>query len=361
MPDPIREKIFRENEGRKRINGHSAEYISDCLGVPLEEVFSPELKTIYVGDPWQKLDLPGVTIVDYEYGPVVEFQPRLDFFIDRLKQDHRQAYWDRPKFSKVPEVEPNSPEEFLERNRSRVAELIRKSEIAPITEYPAISAEFASLRLDVQDEIRRETGEDSGDPIGKVNEQVRSLWYFATQGERIRDIKDAKEYVSPELAKFVATLPKEMSKKDRTKLIHQRRRELIESIRLKKEAVNADVVEAFFPELPFADESFDRFVAYYSISTYVFPSLDEYDFNAYWTELDRVLKDGAEAFIGPLYDSAGNLLWDTVNQYERSHPNIKFYDKEMPSGQMMLVVVKDQRYAELVTDISPTDDTNPET
>ena len=59
----------------------------------------------------------------------------------------------------------------------------------------------------------------------------------------------------------------------------------VEEIRLKKVPKQANVVEAIFPELPFAPASFDRFVASWSISAHTFGVLNEAGFRGYWEEI----------------------------------------------------------------------------
>ena len=81
------------------------------------------------------------------------------------------------------------------------------------------------------------------------------------------------------------------------------RKQLIDSIRLKKKPEEAHVVQAVFPQLPFADSSFDRVVASWSISAHVFAVLDKAGFKASWDEIFRVLRDGGKAYIFPLWYS----------------------------------------------------------
>lgn len=80
-------RIWNENEGMKRINGHSPEYVAEGFGESVEEIFPPDGLTLYVGDPWQKLDRKGVVIIDYEFGPIAEFQDDREKYLRNL--DHR--------------------------------------------------------------------------------------------------------------------------------------------------------------------------------------------------------------------------------------------------------------------------------
>lgn len=70
----LQNKIWSENFGAKRINGHPPEYYARTLGVTVDELFPEDGLSLNVGDPWQKIDRKGVVIIDYEFGEVAGYE-----------------------------------------------------------------------------------------------------------------------------------------------------------------------------------------------------------------------------------------------------------------------------------------------
>ncbi len=339
--DSLAEKIIVENEGNKRINGHTPEYVSSRMGIPTEELFPPGKRTVYIGDPWQKLDLPGVTIVDYEYGPVVEFNETKSELESKLSTDYRRAYsgWEDEEEYRV------HYEGFLDENFERVKSLLEKVKQSPIEELPEIAKEFDRLRVDVENELGK-FGEDlDGEDMSDEEERIRSLWYLAVEGGRSRDVYDYKFLIEPKLGSYVTAIPENISEDERQQLEEMKKRELVESIRLQKTTKESDVIQAMFPFLPFDDESFDSLVAFYSISTYVFSALERDDFEKYWAEIDRVLKHGGKAYIGPLWTGNSDDFYASLDDYVSKHSWISSSEEESPYvkpiyGQSILTISK---------------------
>ncbi|MBI2415632.1 MAG: methyltransferase domain-containing protein [Candidatus Kerfeldbacteria bacterium] len=323
----LQEKIRKTNEGLKRINGHSAEYVAASLERSVEEVFPSDGRTVYVGDPWQKLDRKGVVIVDYEFGPVVEFQADRDVYLEVLGSRLRSIAW------RVSEQADSPAQIFLKREFAVAEQLYETARTQQLTEYERISNQFLELKQRIEQEIERETDGKEHDPLHALNATVRDLWYVAVQGARAVDVLDWATELDEPYRQFAENLPKRLSEKDREKKLQEKRRQLIESIRFEKTAKEAEVVQAMFPFLPFDDATFDRFVAFWSISTYVFEHLESGELTRYWEEIYRLLKPGGKAYIAPLFQSNEYELDATLRQFAKQHSDFSFFynDDEQPN------------------------------
>lgn len=332
MAEPnIVEKIRQANEGNKIINGHSPEYIAR-----------------HIGDPWQRLDAKGVTIIDYEFGPVVEYRATKAQLLSKLWAEYYRAYsyhdrtWQGKHEKK--DLDPGSPEAFSAANQAPVEELITKVENAQLSDYPKIAEEFQAFRQKVETETAKYNLEGGDREPTEEEANVISLWYLAIEGARLQDVYDQKTIVGPQIERFARSLPHNLTKEEKRKLIWQKNRELVEKIRLKKTTKEADVAQTIFPELPFADESFNRIVAYFSVTTYAFQALDFDDFMLYWSEINRVLKNGGRAYLGPLYNTDSGYN-ESIKVFQETHPNVYFYEEDMPDippvkDRLMLVIGK---------------------
>ncbi|MEK7094971.1 MAG: class I SAM-dependent methyltransferase [Patescibacteria group bacterium] len=326
---PLREKIWETNEGRKRINGHEPEYVANGFGVSVEELFPPNGRTVYVGDPWQKLDRKGVVIVDYEFGPIAEFQDNREKYAIELERRIN----DIEARGFAYESETN---DFLKRELATAKTLLERAKTDLLASFEVIGAEFQAMKQRIEEEIRRETGEQT-DPIYSSNSVVRDLWYAVVHGARIVDVLDWETELRDKYEKFERTLPETMPQQSREKKLKNSRRELIESIRFEKTAKESDVVQAMFPFLPFADNSFDRFVAFWSISTYAFEHLTGRELTSYWKEIYRLLKPGGKAYIAPLFINDSFELESTLKTFSEKHSDFSFtLGDEYPPNELII-------------------------
>lgn len=334
--DPLTRKIWNENRGNKRINGHSPEYVAEELGVSVDEVFPPEGLTVYVGDPWQKLDRKGVVIVDYEFGPVVEFQDDRERYRRQLNQritsiEYGMSSYDASGDSRVSEV--------VREGIATARGLYEQSENADHETLKRISAAFFVMKQHIEHEIDRQSGEGR-DPILATDEFLRSLWYVAVHGARAIDLADWEEKLKPSYESFAARFSLDTPDEERTEALRSKRQRLIESIRLEKTAKDAHVVQAMFPHLPFKDATFDRFVAFWSISTYVFPSLTREEMRTYWNEIQRVLKPGGKSYIGPIFEGNERDLDQSLREMAGDYPDFQYSSLNEQDDVDFLLITK---------------------
>jgi len=317
----LAKKIFDTNEGLKRINGYSPEYVAEGFEVSVEELFPSEGKTVYVGDPWQKLDRKGVTIVDYEFGPVAEFQDDKEAYLAIL--DARLDEIERNLVT----YEDTEINDFLENEINLASDLYRQASSKSVVEYERISKEFSEMKQRIEDEIARETDGNANDHIfGQYDpsESVKNLWYVAVHGARAVDVLDWATELEPAYSAYKDELPEELPDHVREEKLKEKRRKLIEGIRFDKTAKEAEVVQAMFLFLPFENESFDRFVAFWSISTYAFEHLNYNDLTEYWKEIYRILKTDGKAYISPLFSGNEEAVEKTLNDFKNLHSDFTF-------------------------------------
>ena len=82
--------VVREVDApQKALSGRKPEQYAEESGIPLEELFPEGKEILNIGDPWQTLDLEGVTSVDYEFGEEAEFVRDPEFFLNFLSERTR--------------------------------------------------------------------------------------------------------------------------------------------------------------------------------------------------------------------------------------------------------------------------------
>jgi SAM-dependent methyltransferase len=324
----IEVKVREANHGMKIINGHDPDYVAKSFGLSEDELFPPDGLTLYVGCPWQKLDRKGVVIIDYEFGPVAEFQTDKSVFLDRLLKDFRIAS-DEINVYNSPTPDDKDPlaisNSFLIQAVPQARELINRVRLSDLRDCSSLSNEFFKLQADIEETFRQMTEGKGSDPLDVRDDRLIALWYFAVHGQRVYDLYDWEKYVKPKLDRLAHRLDnRNLSPDQKNAALLSHKRTLIEKIRLQKTATKAEVVEAMFPNLPFRDGTFDSFVAYYSISTYVVPHLNQDDLMKYWHEIYRVIKKGGMAYVGPIFSGNDDLIESTLHVFQDNHPGFEY-------------------------------------
>ncbi|MFC1790055.1 hypothetical protein ACFLZP_01070 [Patescibacteria group bacterium] len=318
----LSQKIWAENQGQKRVNGHSPEYIAEKMGIPVDVLFPRDGLTLYIGDPWQRLDRPNVVLLDYEYGPVVEFQAERPLFLKILES--RLAAVSRTHCSRRNEEDHTSV--FVSDHLAEMKKLQATAQKAKLEDLPALAQRFTQWRKEIEVERTWQAEEQES-----LDERVEDLWYLGLHGERIIDIYDWETQLREKYESYGQSLPSNWSLKRREIALRSKRRELIESIRLKKTASEAMPVEGMFPFTPFKAGIFKSIVAYYSISSYVFPRLTKKEMLSYWQEIYRLLGKGDEAFIAPLFQRNDYIVDHTLAEFQEREGDFYYYLGEQDS------------------------------
>lgn len=288
-------KIWMTNEGLKRINGHSPEYVAEHFGVPVEELFPPDGTAVYIGDPWQKLDRKGVTIVDYEFGPIAEFQDDKEAYLAVL--DSRIS---SIEFSDLGYKDP-LVSAFLQRELRLARELYEQARTASLEAYEQISTDFLRMRERIENEIERETAGQQHDPLYALDGHVRDLWYTAVHGARLVDVFDWATELEPVYREFAQSLPEDMPEAARDLKLKEKRR-------------------------------------LWSISTYALEHLTDEELGNYWKEIFCVLAPRGRAYIAPLFgeDGEGDVTM-TLDAFSSEHSDFTFsFDDPAYPNKLMI-------------------------
>lgn len=311
------------------LTGRTPERIEREEGLPKEWLFPEGKRILYIGDPWQRMDLKGVTIVEMEFGEAQEFVSDEEWFRGYLKsnyeEDLRIIGWKlESKHSGLNTEDKN----WLEIYRERLEEVYEETEqIKKIDEYPVASELWRSLRDFIEGSYNPK--EDTKDE-GPLADFRKDAWHFAIRGERgFKDLYDWERVIMPELEKRERGLSN-LEETEREKILKDDALWLIRALRTSKKTEYADVAQATFPALPFEDGSFDIVVASWSISTHIFPEMSKDDFLVFWEEIYRVLKEGGEAYLFPLWRCDVSELLDSLDEFVSKHPDFyyNFFDRK---------------------------------
>lgn len=368
--EEIKGLIYGVDRNSKALTGRTPEKIEEETGVDKDIMFPPGGKILYVGDPWQRMgreiDDKRLVIIDYEFGDAASFVENEESFRNDIEwrgQDlirKTKILRQRNMISKKDKEWFIVFEELIENayRLSTIASFIKDGEKYK-EDYATAAVAWTKARGWIEERYKKEKeerefeDEEYGEPGDQRKElddatQLRlDAWYVCIFGERgFRDIPDWNEVVLPQLEtdfkKEERITKRKLTEEEIKNFIERKKKRYIEEIRLKKSPQKANVVEAIFPELPFKKNTFDRFVASWSLSAHLFAELDREGFDYCWKEILRVLTKEGEAYIFPLtyyfddkrpiYDSLkaaendGLLQWKLYNRNGREVPYNDDYD-----------------------------------
>ena len=358
----LKKQIFSYDQPFKALTGRTPERIEQETGISKQEMFPENKKILYVGDPWQRMgreiDSENLTIIDYEFGDAASFITDNEGF--RLEAENSGKYL----LNEINTIKNGNAlsavdSEWLETFSALIVASLNKTQTAgsaadDFSGYIAAAEVWAYAKKFIEDAYQMElkSVEDSeaepGDPHdaslsvqerGDPNQPQSALayfrmqaWYKCVYAERgFRDVPDWHNIILPKLYTREEELNKQkLSLQECQEQMAQARKSAIEDIRLKKYTDKANVVEAVFPELPFKNEAFDRFVASWSISAHLFNVMTQKQFHACWQEIERVLKNDGEAYVFPLnhYFDDKTELENSLKEMQENSGGLeyKFYD-----------------------------------
>lgn len=361
ISDIVRKTFLGRNSEAKRIVELSINDIADMTGISTEEMFGTELtgeKIAYIGAPWQAkkiMDSKRLFVFDYEYGEIADFiktysslriklssilygeysMGLLDYFqqleyldknqLEELSiSDFESTWWVECKLlvNKIYRIVGDL--EKMEKNREPLSEkeiqleeeLINLENL--ISEREHFEAESSRNRKEIRDAIGDEHAEYH--PIEGLHRMLSIFSKKVRSG--IMDIEEYDDFVKPHMQEFEEKLPSDLSKEDKEMKLKNEELSILNELRLNKQTENSNIVVGFFPNLPLAEESMDRIVCSYSISTHFIPEADIDDFRSWFKEIQRVLKPGGKAYIFPMqqgfpfgreYDE--NALYESLDEF----------------------------------------------
>ncbi len=318
--DRIKKRIIRSIEivdkEQKALTGRKVEdYVLES-GVAREELFPEDGKILNIGDPWQTLDLEGVTNVDYELGEEAEFQYNEEEFLKKAEDyiKNIEVFCNRLINNRKGLVTA------INLAQEQLKELMTNLEIE---NYPKLS-ELSGYIVELINKEKKEHSSDMGDS----ENDLKNLWYDVNKLQRgFADIYLVKKVIEPAIEEEMIK-NRGITEEQKERII----KNLVQEYRFIKKYKQAEMVKAAFPDMPFEDKQFDRLIASWSISTHMFPVMEKREFDVYWDEIDRLLKKDGVAYIWPIYrGNEGNMeasLIDYRNKYGDAAVVKYEYDQE---------------------------------
>lgn len=365
--EEIKDLIYEVDRNSKALTGRTPEKIEEETGINKDIIFPSEGKILYVGDPWQRMgreiDDKRMVIIDYEFGDVAsfieneaDFRRAIEWKGENLLQKIKYLAQGNNLNDKDLEWLTTFQGLVEEAHLASQAAIYEKDGKKYISDYAAAAAAWAKMRNWIEERYKEEKeesdfeDEEYGEPgdrrreYNEISEFRLRAWYDGVFGERgFKDIPDWNEIILPkleaEIIKEEKRFKRNLTEEEARNIIERKKKRYIEEIKLKKSPQNTQVVEAIFPELPFKKNTFDRFIASWSISAHLFSELDKEGFDYCWKEILRVLTQKGEAYIFPLsyYFDDKRLMCDSLAEAENDGLLVwKLYDnngKELARGE----------------------------
>lgn len=306
----IADKVMVIDAEEKALTGRvEQDYENESL-VPVRELFPESGKVLNIGDPWQTLDREGVTNLDYESGDEAEF-------VYTTEQLDTNLEWKGQQMERAGENFENVYPELVDQIAETLEQVQAIADAHDLKQYPEAAAILNDLRHNIA-ELRGHVCEDTFE-----GNTLRELWYDTVKLERsFADTHLVKTVIEPAVLKE-ALRDKGFGEAKQMDLI----RRLITEHRFLKKYQYADLVKGAFPATPFEDNSFDRLVASWSLSTHMFPNMNETEFRVYWEEMDRLLKKDGVAYFWPIYRGREEEMVQSLKDYVKSGGEAAMIDR----------------------------------
>ena len=347
-------KVSNYDRAEKALTGRTPEDLYIDSGIEKERLFPEGKMILYVGDPYQVMgkfiDNKNFVTIDYEFGEQTQFiyneqsfrenlasaAPALvraitscisgDYGDDQYSEDQIELLKQTlEKLKKAIELTNNAPyvHDDPEGYQSKYKEVIQAwSDVKTVIVKERALLKQRSKKMKMKEDMEL---------VPFAQKDMDDIWYLCLKAIRgFQDIPDFYEKVWYPLYEHMQEEQKKQGKvfddKERDEFIDKNVRRFSDPLRLKKKTKESHVVQAMFPALPFGDETFDRFVASWSLSTHVFHRLDAKEFNHTWEVIMRVLKQEGEAFIFPLYykglpSESKERMVETLKTYGSENPD----------------------------------------
>ncbi|MBI2550933.1 class I SAM-dependent methyltransferase [Candidatus Uhrbacteria bacterium] len=291
---------------------HALDYAEES-GVPYTVLFPEGAEILNIGDPWQTLDLPGVTTIDYEYGEEAEFVTDPVAFLVSAPEQLALAATTLSQWAREQgENQRGTEGRFIAQELRRLGAAM--PEARSLGSFPAFGDRLlaAAKRISAF-ELREKQDGKRWASVPLAEDKRKQAWIKIDRlGRGFHDAHLTLTVIEPAirqaaLERHGLTKPQE----------DQLRRELIEAHRFHRKTEHADIRKGTFPDVPLPDHSFDRLVASWSISAHLFPELKPQQFAHYWEEIHRLLKKDGVAVIWPIYRGNEEALAKSLKEYAR--------------------------------------------
>lgn len=297
----LTERVYNRDKPGKSLTGRTVETLVFETEIPAEELFPLDTRILYIGDPWQKMGLEldashgdKLTLIDYEYGEVASFVTEPSEFFEGIEKRTSRVLTELHNC--LTSATPYSDEQ-LDAFDSLFSAITTAAEPTTVALQQDRFKETAALWDALKQQVETCTV-FNGNPY--ETKLIKDMWYLAVFGARgLTDIYDWETSIKPQLEK-AEWETQHLPQQEQAQFLRLEEKRLIEEQRMHKKPEQANVVQAVFPQLPFADASFGRVVASWSISAHIFNGMTFDEYFVCWKELFRVLEPAGEAIVFPL-------------------------------------------------------------
>jgi len=297
----------------KALTGRQPYMYESHSGISHSELFPQGGSVLNIGDPYQKVDLPGVTILEYESGEEARFTGdyikgwnNLPGTIDKFTGEVLSLYQRICQEHNEPvSAEVTNIEDDLIVITGLLADI---RDIEQSTEKYQLMGEASEIIRTVADAIAKLTKEiPNGNDSRFYSSDIIKAWYRC-QGFAllIQDLVLWEESIRPELLQESIRLGG-VSDTQESEII----RRIVARERFIKKTQHAEVIKGAWPEVEFNDQQFDRIIASWSITAHIFRVMKPHHFVFFFDEMSRILKPDGVAYLWPMdhwYSDYGNLL-----------------------------------------------------
>lgn len=323
----IANRVLEIDRTFKALTGRRAEDYAWQSGVSLEDLFPEGKEILNVGDPWQTLDLEGVTSIDYEFGEEASFVDNEEQFLETTSYYFDKAYDNLVYAKKYDSGLSGGEHEVIEKLLDRLGEV--RSDVEKV--LPADYVPLANIFRGMHELISAlHQSNDSAPDIREARVDLRDTWYSLVHLERgFRDSDLMRNVINPTLESEI--IQSKLSHEEQERL----KKQLIEQHRFVKRTKHARVMKATFPDVPFEPGSFDRIVASWSLSTHMFPEMSKQDFTIYWNKMDELLKRDGVAYLWPIYMGNEDFITESLVEYTKTGGYAELKDAD--NGEMISI------------------------
>lgn len=292
----VKDLLAIDMEG-KALTGRKMDAYVENACVQARELFPDEADILNIGDPWQTIDRDRVINLEYETGGVSSFtfgknafgESRGELFPHLLQENLR--YMGESIFSLRDDFPALYNELYWRYNA--VQETYKRH---TIHDYPRMAKILNDMRRILGERKKDPSTEDNDDTYNNGN-VLRDLWYSTSHLARgLEDIYYVKTVIEPRVAQEDQSIIGGLSEQERAELIAR----LVEDFRGQKTYEFSELKKGVFPDTDFADKSFDRILASWSISAHMFGVMNERQFDTVFDEFDRLIKKDGAAYIWPV-------------------------------------------------------------
>ncbi len=332
--DRIADRVEWIDRWQKALTGRRAADYARESGIALDQLFPEGKEVLNIGDPWQTLDLDGVTSIDYEFGEEAEFVANEESFLREVPALMNQVTANLSGYEASSE-EVVRPEETLAKSIQRTIEAQTAAVLAAVPDdFEALANIFRTLHEQIS-LLHQAKGLAPGD-VREIDTGLREAWYGLVRLERgFRDSHLVRTVIRPALQAQI--IRDRLSSEDQQELMRQ----LIEQHRFEKKTKHARVMKATFPNVPFEPKSFDRIIASWSLSTHMFPEMSQEDFTVYWNKIDELLRQDGVAYLWPIYQGNNDVLVNSLVAYARTGGRAEMILSAGPDERSTIVSIDD--------------------